>query len=97
MLYKLIAICDSLQSNIGDYSNVINDYNLCGLSKNSLQMKNDCFENHKEFNPGLHNASNVYKGEAPWMVQVEIMDEIKFWPDRYVLINKYYFNNSSII
>ena len=64
------VICQSLDSNIGNYNHYIRDNNKCGLSRNSLQTQSLCFEYNHGFGSELKGARRAHILESPWMVSI---------------------------
>ena len=61
----------SLDSEIGNYSQYIRDYNMCGLSRHSLPTETFCFKYNHGFGSDLKGARPALPLEAPWMVSIE--------------------------
>ena len=65
-----VVLCQSMDTTIGNYSDVIRGYEECGLSGIALQTESDCFEYNRDFGSHLKNARNLKHREAPWVVTV---------------------------
>ena len=57
-------------ASVGNYSQYIPDYNLCGLSINSLQSETKCFDYHKKVFAPIVNGRDTLTGETPWVVYI---------------------------
>ena len=65
-----VVLCQSMDTTIGNYSDVIRGYEECGLSRIALQTESDCFEYNRDFGSNLRDARNLEDWEAPWVVTV---------------------------
>ena len=68
----MIAGIESYETDviIGNYSQYISDYNLCGYSKSTLKAEKDCLKYSKGLVP-ITDARDAKLGEAPWVVSIE--------------------------
>ena len=67
-----VVLCQSMDTTIGNYSDVIRGYEKCGLSRIALQTESDCFEYNRDFGSNLMDARNLEEWEAPWVVTVNL-------------------------
>ena len=67
-----VVLCQSMDTKIGNYSDVIRGYEECGLSGIGLKTESDCFEYNRDFGSNLMDARNLEQREAPWVVTVDL-------------------------
>ena len=82
-------------TSVGDYRQYIQNYSLCGLSRNILQFPDPCFEFHKNTFAPIMNARDTLLGEAPWVALLDVS-----WGGRYnsimIITNQNQSSNSVI-
>ena len=92
----MITGLDSYESDIiiGNYSQYISDYNLCGYPKSTLKAEKECLMYSKSLVP-IGNARDAMLGEAPWVVSIQSLrfattwEKINTWrSEMYVLFNE---------
>ena len=79
-LVLLIAGLESYESDviIGNYSQYISDYNLCGYSKSTLKAEKECLKYSKGLVP-IANGRDSLLGESPWVVSIQTLNYATTW------------------
>ena len=72
--FPLNLVCIQLISNesnlmIGNYSQVISDYHLCGYSKTTIRAEKTCLKYSQSLVP-IIGGRDASRGEAPWVVYI---------------------------
>ena len=70
--------CYESHAKIGNYSQYISDYHLCGIAKKSILADKQCFDFSADMIP-ITNSREAHNGEVPRVVAIDVKRYLKWW------------------